>query len=71
MYSYIRLKKRITTLYGDLEAFAKAVKQKPTSIRDKLNNAADFSREDIVSWGEALLIEPELIGKYFFTDAIS
>lgn len=67
-FEYRKLKGRIIEIHGNQETFAKVLGLSSNTISRKLNNKADFSKEDIKTWCEALRIDitPENIGLYFF-----
>lgn len=67
---YNKLRGRIIELFGSQEAFAEEVGQTPTTISYKLNNKKPITRNDIIKWGEVLMIEQENIGLYFFTEKV-
>lgn len=69
-YDYSKLRGRIIEMFGSQEAFAEAVGQTPTTISYKLNGKKPLTRNDIIEWGEALLIEQGNIGLYFFTEKV-
>lgn len=66
---YTKLRGRIVERFGSLEAFARNVGSTPATVTRKLNNITPMTRDNIITWGEALSIEPDNIGVYFFNVA--
>lgn len=67
---FSKLRGRIVEMFGSQEAFAEKVGQTPTTISYKLNNKKPITRNDIIEWSKALMIEPDSIGAYFFTEKV-
>lgn len=66
MYNYSKLRGRITELFGTQKVFATAVGFTSTRVSLILNGRAFLDQKSIEKWVEALKIEPEEIGAYFF-----
>ena len=68
IFDYDKLSLRIVEMFGTLVNFANEVRQAPGKVSDKLEGKAPMTRDDIITWGEALMIEPGAITAYFFTE---
>lgn len=66
-YEYRKLIGRIIEKYGTRRKFAEAVGISENSMSLKLNGKTDFSRDDMVHWGQLLDIDVSEFGEYFFT----
>lgn len=68
--SFSKLRGRICEKYGTVIAFAEQTSKSRTSVSNKLSGDTDFSREDMIEWGNLLGIAPEEYGVYFFEDKV-
>lgn len=66
-FKYNRLRGRIVEVFGSQAAFSKAVGQSEQIISAKLSGNSSFTQENIIAWSEALNIDQNDIGSYFFT----
>lgn len=69
VFDYRKLRTRIFERFGSFAAFAQAVKQSPVTIANKINGKKAMRRDDIISWSDALEIEPADISEYFYKEA--
>ena len=65
-FKYNKLRGRIVEICGTQSKFAEKIKLSEQSITAKLAGRSSFSQTDIVTWSEALNIDRENIGEYFF-----
>lgn len=65
-FDYRKLRGLIREKYGTESEFSRAVGIGRTTLSQKLNNASDFSRSEIVKICETLEIETAEIPAYFF-----
>lgn len=63
---YRKLRGRIIEMFGTYSKFADELKVSASSVSLKLNGQTEFSREDMIRWGELLKIEVSDFGDYFF-----
>ena len=66
MFNYRKLRGRIIEIYGSQKKFSETIDLSEQSITAKLNGRSDFSQVDILKWSDALLIDKNDIGTYFF-----
>ena len=66
LYSYAKLKGRITEKFETQEKFASAIGISTVSVSKKLNGITGFSQEDIEAWNKLLDINRSEIPDYFF-----
>ena len=66
MFNYRKLRGRIIDIYGSQKKFSETIDLSEQSITAKLNGRSDFSQADILKWSDALLIDKNDIGTYFF-----
>ncbi|RHU80474.1 DUF739 family protein [Clostridiaceae bacterium OM08-6BH] len=66
MFNYRKLRGRIIEIYGSQKKFSETIDLSEQSITAKLNGRSDFSQADILKWSDALLIDKNDIGTYFF-----
>ena len=66
MYSYSKLKGRITEKYGTQAALAEALGISIVSVSKKLKGRTGFSQEDIEAWSALLDISKSEYPDYFF-----
>lgn len=69
-YDYSKLKGKIREVYGTQAAFAEAMKMGQTSLSLKLNNASEWSQDEMESAMELLSIPRTSVRAYFFTHLI-
>ena len=67
----LELKGRIIQKYGSQGRFAKHLGKTEQTITAKLNGRSQFSRDDILTWCNALEITPDDVGRYFFAQELS
>lgn len=67
LYSYRKLKGRITELYGTQAAFAKALGLSVNSVSKKLTGKTKFSQSDVEKWAKLLNISKTEYGEFFYT----
>ena len=60
------LRGRIVQKYGTNGEFAKHLGTSQQTVSAKLNGRSQFSQKDIVTWSNALDIDADSIGRYFF-----
>lgn len=65
-YKYDKLLGKIVEVFGTQEKFAKAINIAPQTLSCKLNNKADWKREEIKKACEALHISYDELSSYFF-----
>lgn len=65
-----KLRGRIVELYGSQGAFAKKMGKTEQCITAKLSGRTQFSQADIIAWCNALQINVDEIGVYFFTSKL-
>lgn len=70
VFDMSKLRGRIVEKYGSLSAFAEAVDSSLQTVSLKINGKTDFSRQDIIIWGDKLDIEPSFYDEYFFTHKV-
>ena len=66
MYTYSKLKGRITEKFGTQGALAEKLGISAVSVNKKLNGATGFSQEDIEAWAKVLDIKKSEYPAYFF-----
>lgn len=66
MYSYRKLKGRITEVFGTQAAFAKALGLSKNSVSKKLTGKTEFSQSDVEDWAKLLGIERKCYGEFFY-----
>lgn len=66
LYSYRKLKGRITELYGTQAAFSKAIRLSVNSVSKKLTGKTEFSQSDVEVWAHLLNIEKKDYGEFFY-----
>lgn len=64
---YAKLRGRIVEKYGTQSEFARAINKTDQTVTAKLGNRSSFSQDDIKEWSDALDIDPDHIGEFFFT----
>ena len=67
----LELRGRIVQKYGSQGLFAKHLGKTEQTITSKLNGRSKFTREDILEWCNALCIDTDDVGKYFFSQELS
>lgn len=66
-FTYNKLKGRIVEIFGSQSLFSKRIGLSEQSITAKLAGRSKFSQDDIITWCDALGIDQNDIGLYFFT----
>lgn len=66
-FAYNKLRGRIIEICGSQAEFAKRVGQSEQIITAKLSGRSSFTQSNIITWSEALDIDQNDIGSYFFT----
>ena len=66
MFNYSRLRGRIVECFGTNSRFAAAIERSNSHVSKVLNGKVYLGQDEIGSWCEALKIEQDDIGKYFF-----
>lgn len=62
-----KLRGRIIEKYGTCRAFSRKIKSSECSVSMKLAGKVGLSKEEIILWANALDLEIEQYGEYFFT----
>ena len=70
MKSFPKIRGRIVEKYGTQAAFAKAIGKSEVTVINKMNGKASFTDKDIVDWSNALEIDKDNVGEYFFADKL-
>lgn len=65
-----KLRGRIVELYGSQGAFAKEIGKTEQCITAKLSGKTQFSQADIIEWSNALQINVDEVGVYFFANKL-
>jgi transcriptional regulator with XRE-family HTH domain len=66
-----KLRGRIIEKYGTQSRFAEKIGKTEQTVTAKLNGNSGFSQDDIVEWSNALEIDADSVGKYFFAHLLS
>ncbi len=66
-FAYNKLRGKIVEVFGSQTTFSKAIHLSEQSITAKLAGRSRFSQSDIITWCDALGIDQNDIGLYFFT----
>lgn len=69
-YVYLKLKARIIEKYGSQAEFAKVIGVSETTVSNKMSERTQFSKDDMLTWGEALDIPVGEFGNYFFAQKL-
>lgn len=67
MIDTTKLKGRIVEKFGTQGNFAKHIGRTQAFVSYVLNGISQLNQSDVIQWADALEIEPENIGVYFFT----
>lgn len=70
-FKYNKLRGRIVEIYGSQVEFAKKIGQSEQIITAKLAGRSSFTQDNIITWSEALDIDQNDIGNYFFARELS
>lgn len=70
-FRYNKLRGRIIEIYGSQVEFSKRIGQSEQIITAKLAGRSSFTQENIVAWADALQIDQNDIGNYFFARELS
>lgn len=65
-----KLRGRIVEIYGSQGAFAKKIGKTEQCITAKLSGKTQFSQADIIAWSNALQINVDEVGVYFFANKL-
>ena len=66
MFNYSRLRGRIVECFGTSSKFASTIKRSNSHVSKVLNGKSYLGQDEIDLWCEALKIEQDEIGGYFF-----
>ena len=66
-FKYNKLRGRIVEIFGSQALFSKKIGLSEQSVTAKLAGRSMFSQSDIITWCNALDIDQNDIGLYFFT----
>ena len=69
--SYAKLRGKIKEVFGTQEAFADALGMDCATLSGKLNNKADWKREEIEKACQLLSIPIQQLHEYFFTSKVA
>lgn len=67
----LELRGRIIQKFGSQGRFAKHIGKTEQTVTAKLSNRVQFSQNDILDWCNALDIDADDVGKYFFGQKLS
>lgn len=70
-FQYNKLRGKIVEVFGSQAKFAEAVGQSEQIVTAKLSGRSSFTQDNIISWCEALGIDQNDIGNYFFAPKLS
>lgn len=70
MFDYSKLRGRIKEIFGTQDAFADAVGIGRVSLSKRLNNALEFTQDEMIKSAAVLKFPPEEIPLYFFTEKV-
>ncbi len=70
-FQYNKLRGRIVEIFGSQSRFAEAIGQSEQTITAKLSGKSSFTQDNIIKWCEALDIDQNDIGNYFFAHRLS
>lgn len=70
-FQYNKLRGRIIEIFGSQSKFANAIGQSEQIITAKLSGKSSFTQDNIIAWSNALDIDQNDIGSYFFTQKLS
>lgn len=65
-FKYNKLRGRIVEKYRSQAEFARIIQQSEQTIAAKLAGRSSFTQDNIIRWCEALDIDQNDIGSYFF-----
>ena len=65
-FKYNKLRGRIIEIFGSQAKFAEKIGQSEQIVTAKLAGRSSFTQDNIVTWSEALDIDQNDIGSYFF-----
>lgn len=63
---FSKLKGKIVEKYGTQQVFAEHINYRSSRVSNVLNNKAGLTKEEIITWCNALDIETRDIGVFFF-----
>lgn len=70
-FRYNKLRGKIVEVYGSQAKFADVIGQSEQIVTAKLAGRSSFTQDNIISWSQALNIDQNDIGEYFFTLELS
>lgn len=70
-FRYNKLRGRIVEIFGSQKAFADYLGISDATVASRLSGRLGFSQEEVYRWANALRIEKEEIGIYFFDYELS
>lgn len=65
-----KLKGRIVEIFGSQRKFAEHIGKSEITVTKKLSGASQFSLNDITEWCNALDIQSDEVGLYFFANEL-
>ena len=66
VFCYYKLRGRIVEVFGSQAKFAEKIGQSEQNITAKLSGRSSFTQDNIITWCQALDIDQNDIGSYFF-----
>jgi len=66
-FRYNKLRGKIVEVYGSQAKFSDKIGLSEQIITAKLQGRSSFTQENIIAWAQALNIDQNDIGEYFFT----
>ena len=69
-FKYNKLRGRIVEKFGSQAAFSKEIGQSEQIVTAKLAGRSSFTQDNIIKWSEALDIDQNDIGSYFFAQIL-
>lgn len=69
--SNLDLRGRIIQKFGTQGNFAKHLGKTEQTVTAKLSGRSQFSQNDIIDWSNALDLDADDVGKYFFAQTLS
>jgi transcriptional regulator with XRE-family HTH domain len=70
-FIYNKLRGRIVEIFGTQKKFADALGISDATVASRLSGRLKFSQDEIIAWCNALKIEANEIGVYFFDYELS
>lgn len=69
-FNYNKLRGRIVEICGSQAEFAKKIGLSEQMISAKLTGSSKFTQDNIITWSQALDIDQNDIGRYFFAQKL-